>query len=76
VPKNEIKSIDIMLDGKKIFISEVLFNDLFVLTNEFNIYRTKDQYFVQQWNSDGAGGYLIVWRIDNSGVKQRLILIP
>lgn len=76
VPNNEVKSIDIMLEGEKIVISELLYADLFVLTNDFNIYRTKDQYFVQQWNSDGAGGYLIVWHIDKSGVKQRLILIP
>ncbi len=33
-------------------------------------------YYVQHWNSDGAGGYLLTWAIDDNSIKQRLIFTP
>ena len=54
----------------------MLYEDIFECSNEFIINKNQDDYIVHQWNSDGAGGYLIVWVLGNEKLKQRLILIP
>lgn len=75
-PKIEVKSIEIIMGGKEISVPKILFSDLFECSNKFEVYKYLDAYIVDQWNSDGAGGYGITWLIDSDGVKQRLIFIP
>jgi len=76
VPKIEVSGIDASINGKAIDIPNILYEDIFECDNEFTINKNKDDYIVHQWNSDGAGGYLIVWVLGNEKLKQRLILIP
>lgn len=76
VPNIEVTRIDIQVNGNVIQVPQILYQDLFELTNDFNIYIKDDVYFVQQWNSDGAGGYLLVWVINKNSIGQRLIFIP
>ena len=37
------------------------------------VYRSGDTYFVQQWNSDGAGAYELVWVLTKEGLQPRLV---
>ncbi len=76
IPKTEVSEINASINGKVIDIPNMLFEDIFECDNEFVINKNKDDYIVHQWNSDGAGGYLIVWVLGNEKLKQRLILIP
>jgi len=76
IPNNEISSIEVRVGEKTIHVPEVLYQDLFELTNDFNIYKKDNIFYVQQWNSDGGGGYLLVWAIDKNSIRQRLIMIP
>jgi len=76
LPKIQIKSIDIQVNENKIDIPKIFYEDIFEATNDFDVYKNLDFYIVKQWNSDGAGGYLLVWVFDKSSIKQRLILIP
>ena len=76
IPKTEVVGIETSMKGKTIEIPEMLYEDIFECNNEFEINKNKDDYIVHQWNSDGAGGYLIVWVLGNQKLKQRLILIP
>jgi hypothetical protein len=76
IPKTEVIGIETSINGNTIEIPEMLYQDIFECSNEFIINKNKDDYIVHQWNSDGAGGYLIVWVLGNEKLKQRLILIP
>ena len=76
IPKTEIKGIDVKINRKAIDVSKVLYEDLFECDNNIVINKNKSDYIVHQWNSDGAGAYLLVWVFGNQKLKQRLILIP
>ncbi|MDW5290311.1 hypothetical protein [Formosa sp. PL04] len=76
IPNIEVVGIETSINGKTIEIPEMLYEDIFECNNEFVINKNNDDYIVHQWNSDGAGGYLIVWVLGNEKLKQRLILIP
>ncbi len=76
IPKTEVVGIESSINGNTIEIPEMLYEDIFECNNEFIINKNQDDYIVHQWNSDGAGGYLIVWVLGNKKLKQRLILIP
>ncbi len=72
-PHTQVGDIQVIIDGANIEIHEVFYADLFECDNEISIYKNGDTYFVHQWNSDGAGAYEIVWVLDKSGLKQRLV---
>jgi len=76
IPKIEIKKIEVKLNGHSIDIADVFYTDLFECDNNVVINKNKSDYIVHQWNSDGAGAYLLVWVFGNQKLKQRLILIP
>ncbi len=76
IPKTEVAGIETSINGIEIEIHEVFYNDIFECNNEFITNKNKDDFIVHQWNSDGAGGYLIVWVFGENKLKQRLILIP
>ena len=76
IPKTEVVGIETSIKGKSIEIPDILYEDIFECSNVFEINENKGDYIVHQWNSDGAGGYLIVWVLGNEKLKQRLILIP
>ena len=75
IPKTEVIGIETSINGKSIEIPNIFYEDIFECNNEFEINRNKDDFIVHQWNSDGAGGYLIVWVLVNGKLKQRLIFI-
>ena len=76
IPKIEVAGIKAMMNGKIIKIPSILYEDIFECNHSFQIKKNKDNYIVYQWNSDGAGAYLIVWVFGSDSLKQRLILIP
>ena len=72
-PKTQVIGVDVRVEGKQIPISRAFYNDIYECSNSFNVYKNGDTYFVYQWNSDGAGGYQIVWVFTKEGLKQRLV---
>lgn len=75
-PKNEIADIKVSLNDLKIQIAPIFYQDIFEVNNRFTVYKNKDDFIVSQWNSDGAGGYLLIWVFGEKSIKQRLIFIP
>ncbi len=73
IPKYEIEHIKVILNGQKIDIPSALTMDIYECDNTFDIYKIAETFFVQQWNSDGAGAYKLVWVINKNGIKQRLV---
>lgn len=76
IPSVEVAGIKATLKGETIEIPNFFYEDIFECTNEFQVRKNKDDFIVYQWNSDGAGGYLIVWVIGDKKLKQRLIFMP
>ena len=73
LPKVQVNAIKVNIADKTIQLHPVFFNDIFECTNDFKVYRNKDTYFVHQWNSDGAGGYFIIWVFNKNGLIQRFV---
>jgi hypothetical protein len=72
-PKTQVKGVKVSVAAKAIPISKNLYADIYECTNEFKVYKNGDTYFVYQWNSDGAGGYQVVWVFTKEGLRQRLV---
>jgi hypothetical protein len=72
-PNIQVDDIEVEIDGKKVMIHSVFYGDIYECDNTFSVYKNGETYFVHQWNSDGAGAYEIVWVLDKSGLKQRLV---
>ena len=72
-PYSQLDSIIITLDNQLIDVDKSLYDDLFNVRTDMEIYRIEDLYVVYHWNSDGAGGYEIAWVIDKYGIRQRLL---
>ncbi|MEL6629256.1 MAG: hypothetical protein AAFQ92_27305 [Bacteroidota bacterium] len=73
LPRTQVDNIAVTLDGQEIDIHRVFYSDIYECDNRFTVYKNGDTYFVYQGNSDGAGFYEIVWVIDRTGLKQRLV---
>jgi len=72
-PGKQVKEIIVRIENEIIPIHRVFFEDIFECDNEFEIHKVGNFFIVNQWNSDGAGAYEIVWVLDKNGVKQRLV---
>lgn len=77
IPKTQYQSIKIKINNKNIDLPKTAFYDLF----EPNWYHTKANYdekndvlYLHSFNSDGAGGYAVVWKIEKGEYKDRLIM--
>lgn len=73
LPKKKVVKISVLIDGKQIPVSNVFFCDIYECDNTFSIFKNGDTYFISQQNSDGAGGYDLVWVFTKEGLKQRLV---
>lgn len=71
-PRVEVKSITARVQGQPVVIPSRLYRGTFECTNNFEVRRKGNIYFVYQNNSDGAGGYELVWVLTKAGLKQRL----
>lgn len=76
-PKVQVDSIRLFIKGKRVPVHPVFFQDLYECRNRVSaVHRKGDTYFLEEWHSDGAGAYFLVWAFDRTGVKQRLIWRP
>ncbi|CAL2093001.1 conserved hypothetical protein [Tenacibaculum sp. 190524A05c] len=76
IPKIEVKGIDIKYKSVLVEVPKVFYEDIFECSNNFKVIKNKEDFILYQWNSDGAGGYLIAWVIGDNSIKQRLVFIP
>lgn len=73
LPKVAVREVEVRINEMEIPIPSMWYEDLFECSNAFEVVKVGSTYFVHQWNSDGAGGYQVVWVIDETGVRQRLV---
>jgi hypothetical protein len=79
IPKNEYLNFEISINSMKIELQKEAYINLF----EPNLYHTFVNYdkinnrlFIQSMNSDGAGGYAVIWMFQNGKYQNRFVTIP
>lgn len=72
-PGRQVNKIIVKINNERIPIHKVFYEDIFECNNKFEVHKIGNLFIVNQWNSDGAGAYEIVWVLDKNGVKQRLV---
>lgn len=76
IPKKAYKSITVTLGNNSIELPKNSFDDLFEPTlfkTQINYDQKSDTLYITSSNSDGAGGYEIVWIIEKGKYKERKI---
>ena len=75
-PKSEYKSIEVILGQMNITLPKKAFQNLY----EINLEQTKVNYdkkndiiYIQASNGDGAGGYVVIWKIEKGTYKERYV---
>lgn len=75
IPKREYKSIEIEIDNEKIELPKNALKNLFepnLESSTANYDKVNDILYISSANSDGAGGYLIIWIIEKKKYKNRI----
>lgn len=76
VPRTQIKSISFYFDGRRVNVPRPLFADCYDPNLEpervkLRFSRDLQVVFVTMLGSDGAGGYIVVWRLRRNGRHTR-----
>lgn len=79
IPKKEYRLMEVEINSKKIIIPKSALKNIY----EPNLNLTKVNYdvetetlYIQSLNSDGAGGYAVLWIIKKNEYNRRIISIP
>jgi hypothetical protein len=75
IPKREYKSIKIEIDKVKIELPKNALKNLFepnLENSTANYDKINDILYISSMNSDGAGGYLIIWIIEKKSYRNRI----
>ncbi len=76
IPKTEYKSIEVFVGNKKVILPKTALENLYEVSLEntqANYDKANDIIYIQSINSDGAGGYEIIWKIEKGIYKERYI---
>jgi hypothetical protein len=76
LPKTEYKSIDVYLGQTKVTLPESALENLYEVSlnnSQVNYDKANDIIYIHSMNSDGAGGYEVVWKIEKGVYKERHI---
>ena len=69
LPSTEIKEVKFTLNGKALKVDKKLYSNLYQPSpDSFVIKKIKNHFFVFGFQSDGAGGYMVVWTISPEGI--------
>jgi hypothetical protein len=77
VPKTQYNAIIISIDGKKIEVPQLALADVFEpnLNSTFASYDdARKILYIYATNGDGAGGYAVIWKIQNGVYKERSVM--
>jgi hypothetical protein len=79
IPKAEYRSIEIEIDSLKLSLPKKAIENLYEPNLEYTLvnYDEKSEtLYIQSLNSDGAGGYALLWVIEKGKYKMRIEAIP
>ena len=76
LPTSEYKSIEVTIRQRKISLPKIAFENLYepsLYNTQVNYDKTNDIIYIQSMNSDGAGSYEVIWKIEKGVYKDRYI---
>ena len=76
LPTREYRSILVRFGSRELSLPGTAIGDLFqptIFHTKVNYDRNKDILYIQSMNSDGAGGYYVIWKIDKGAYAGRFI---
>lgn len=76
VPTSEYKSIEVTIGQNKISLPKTALKNLYepsLYNTEVNYDKTNDIIYIQSMNSDGAGSYEVIWKIEKGVYRDRYI---
>lgn len=76
MPTTQFEGILIEVGQKRITVPKLALEGLYeptIYNAEVNYDRSKDIFYIQTMNSDGAGSYLVIWKIERGVYKERLV---
>ncbi|PIF34804.1 hypothetical protein CLU81_5469 [Flavobacterium sp. 9] len=75
IPKRQYKSIEVQINNIKVPIPNEALRNLYepsLYNSQINYDKINDILYIQSSNSDGAGGYEIIWVIEKKKYKTRI----
>lgn len=76
LPGTVYLSFDIQIGNRNILLPPTAYDDLFepnLSNTKINYDRKKDILYLHTLNSDGAGGYFVIWRFEQGQYKDRYV---
>lgn len=76
IPKTEYHAIRITIGTRKVALPATAIDNLFepnLTSTKANYDKANDILYIQSMNSDGAGGYEVIWKIEKGVYKERYI---
>ena len=77
MPTTQYEKIKIKIGNKIIFLPKTALEGLYqpsIYSAEVNYDKTNNTIYLQTMNSDGAGSYCVIWKIENGVYLDRLIV--
>lgn len=77
IPNTQYMKIEVQIGTRKLSLPKVSIDDLFEVSlynTRANYDQTNDVLFIQSLNSDGAGTYEVIWKIEKGKYKERCIV--
>lgn len=77
LPNTEYKSIDVFIGKTKVTLPKSALTNLYEInlySSQVNHDKENDIIYIQCMNSDGAGGYEVIWKIEKTVYKERYIV--
>ena len=77
LPTTQFENIVIIVGQKRIIIPKNALEGLYepsIYSAEVNYDKVNDTFYIQTMNSDGAGSYLVIWKIEKGLYKDRLVV--
>jgi len=76
VPKTQFEKVEIKIGQKNIILPKIALEGLYnpnLFNAQVNYDITNDIFYIQTMNSDGAGSYEVIWKIEKGVYKNRLV---
>lgn len=76
IPKTEYKSITIKFNNSTLQLPKEALENLYepnLSSTKVNFDKDNDIIYISAMNSDGAGGYLVIWKIEKGLYKERFV---
>jgi hypothetical protein len=76
MPTTQFESIVIKVGQKRVTVPKYALEGLYepsIYNAKVNYERSNDTFYIQTMNSDGAGSYLVIWKIEKGIYKDRLV---